>query len=162
MVESIAIENHLTGDLIDDHTFSSKFTLQLVWPDPHWQVSSYNNAWNRAKNWGARRVSQFFIWPFRFIFHFQSTIMGSVPAKQNYNRRCFWKVKSFEFWTAFALLPGRVERRTIDMKNEEEKSKMENWKWTFSLQGQWRAPNLHFLFYLFVCMFACIDFWQSF
>ena len=70
-VESIAIENHLTGDLIDDHTFSSKFTLQLVWPDPHWHVSSYNNAWNQAKNWGARRVSQFLIWPFRFIFHFQ-------------------------------------------------------------------------------------------
>ena len=81
--------------------------------------------------------------------------MGSVPAKLNYNRRCFWKVKSFEFWTAFALLPGRVERRTIDMKNEEEKSKMENWKWTFSLQGQWRAPNLHFLF-LFVCLYVCV------
>ena len=29
-VEIIAIENHLMGDLIDDHTFSSKFTLQLV------------------------------------------------------------------------------------------------------------------------------------
>ena len=32
-VEIIAIENHLMGGLIDDHTFSSKFSLQLGRPD---------------------------------------------------------------------------------------------------------------------------------
>lgn len=43
------------------------------------------------------------------IFHSQVTIMGSVPAQLNYKRQCFWKVKSFEFSTAFALFPGRMD-----------------------------------------------------